>query len=462
MLVALILSCPILTAAEVELHVDFTKTAGILRTLHGVNSGPLNYGGTVDLTAYHRELAIPLTRLHDCHWPNPDVVDIHTAFSDFNADPSLPESYSFSRTDEYLAAIVKAGSRIVFRLGESIEHTPKKYFVHPPPDSEKWAAICIGIVRHYNEGWAGGFKYDIRYWEIWNEPENRPQMWTGTDADYFKLYGTAAKALKARFPELKIGGPAVGNSGKMEAGVFQPTPFVNAFLDYCRRESAPLDFFSWHRYSADPLSFAVRAKAIRSLLDQHGFTKTESHLNEWNYLPQNDWGPMLVGGQGLPREKFFDQIGGAPGAAFSTAVLLSLQDAPLDAANYFTGEIQGFGLFNFYGVPKKTFYAFKAFKTLLATPVRVEVRSSNPNVLVCAGISQEKSAAAVLIANFNASNPVKLLIDQPPWTGGVRCEKWVVDAEHDLKQTWSGALPEAGLELSDLKAPWVCLIKFAK
>ena len=42
---------------------------------------------------------------------------------------------------------------------------------NPPRDPARWAAVCAGIVRHYNEGWAGGFRHDIRYWEIWNEPD---------------------------------------------------------------------------------------------------------------------------------------------------------------------------------------------------------------------------------------------------------------------------------------------------
>ncbi|HLX60213.1 MAG TPA: hypothetical protein VKX17_02915, partial [Planctomycetota bacterium] len=406
-----------------------------------------------------------LTRLHDCHWPNPDVVDIHTLFPDFKADPNLSESYTFSRTDEYVQAIVNAGSGIVFRLGESIEHTPKKYYVAPPADCERWAAICIGIIRHYNEGWAGGFKHNIHYWEIWNEPENRPQMWTGSDADYFTLYAAASRAIKARFPNVMVGGPAVGNTGRIENGKFEPSAFLNAFLDMCARDSLPLDFFSWHHYSSDPLSFAARAKEMRALLDRRGFAKTESHLNEWNYLPRDDWTPMLLGGQGVPREKFFDEIGGAPGAAFSATALLTLQDSPLDAANYYTGEIQGFGLFNFYGVPKKTFYAFKAFKLLLETPNRVSAHSSDGKLAICAGLSQNKSSAQILISSFQSNvTLIKLVIEHAPWNGAVICEKRVVDGTRDLKLVWTGALPAGGaLDLSaELKAPAACLIKLRK
>lgn len=163
----------------------------------------------------------------------------------------------------------------MFRLGESIEHTKKKYHVHPPADPEKWAAVCLGIIRHYNEGWGKGFHHEIRYWETWNEPENRPAMWTGSDEDYFRLYSVAAKAIKARFSQVLVGGPAVGNTGRMIGDTLDPSPFLGKFLTHCRQDSAPLDFFSWHMYTDNPQTLAQRAGAVRRLLDRHGFVKTE-------------------------------------------------------------------------------------------------------------------------------------------------------------------------------------------
>src|SRR6516162_883250 len=80
-------------ATAVEVRVDASRTVGTFRPLHGFNNGPLDVGGTVDLSAYHRALGVPLVRLHDAHWPNPDVVDVHVVFPDQNADPARRESY---------------------------------------------------------------------------------------------------------------------------------------------------------------------------------------------------------------------------------------------------------------------------------------------------------------------------------------------------------------------------------
>ena len=48
----------------------------------------------------------------------------------------------------------------------------------PPKDFEKWAHVCLNIVKHYNGGWDNGFHDQIKYWEIWNEPDGSA-FWTG-------------------------------------------------------------------------------------------------------------------------------------------------------------------------------------------------------------------------------------------------------------------------------------------
>jgi hypothetical protein len=421
-------------ASPVELRIDASRPGQSIRALHGVNSGPLHLGETLDLSADHRELGIPLTRLHDCNWPTPHVVDIHAIFPRFDADASLPASYDFARTDDYLEAIVAAGSGIVFRLGESIEHSKRKYRVHPPADAAKWAAICLGIIRHYNEGWADGFHHKIRYWEIWNEPENRPAMWTGNDDDYYRLYATAAKAIKGEFPDVMVGGPAVGHAGQMQGDRLEPTPFVRGFLQRCRGDGLPLDFFSWHTYTNDPRELARRSHGVRRLLDDHGFSRTENHLNEWNYLPDNDWGPMLTQ-KPLERQAWFRRIHGAEGAAFTAAALMLLQDSPLDVSNFYSADIQGFGLFSEHGVRHKNFYALRAFRMLLDTPQRLPLQGQMPDgVVAMAGINAEKSAITVLIGNASSAEAtLRLRVDRMAWQGESECEVRCVDDRRDLE-----------------------------
>ena len=92
-------------------------------------------------------------------------------------------------------------------------------------------------MRHYNEGWAGGFHHGIRYWEIWNEPENRPAMWSGTDEQFLELYRVTAQTLREEFPGIKIGGAGFGYYGTFDGQELKPSGLCNSFLDRCRRES---------------------------------------------------------------------------------------------------------------------------------------------------------------------------------------------------------------------------------
>jgi xylan 1,4-beta-xylosidase len=358
-------------------------------------------------------------RLHDCHWPNPDVVDIHALFPSFTRDPARAESYDFARTDEYIAAVKATGADVVFRLGESIEHERIRKFVHPPPDPEQWARICLGIIRHYNEGWANGHRHRIQYWEIWNEPDNRPACWTGTDEQFLTLYATAARAIKSAFPALKVGGPGFGYTGDVNGDSFRAGGLFTNFLAFCQRERLPLDFLSWHCYTDNPGELVVRARGIRALLDAHGFTKTESHLNEWNYLPGNTWSPISkTKSNPESRRRFHTEMFGAPGAAFIAAALIQLQDAPLDMANLFHGEVGGFGLFDEYGAPQKNYFAMQAFSEMVRIGSRVPVTPPG-SVQALAAADHASGEAAILLSHTGPGEKAwNVTAANLPWPAG--------------------------------------------
>ncbi len=461
-LLAMLLVAVSLQADTVRLGADFSVHTGAIRPLHGINKGPLVPGGILDVIKEQKELGIPFTRLHDCGWPNPFVVDHHAVFPDPDADPALPGSYDFRLTDEYIDAVRKTGAEPIYRLGESIEHTRVKRHVHPPADTEKWAAVCLGIIRHYNEGWADGFHHRIRYWEIWNEPENRPAMWSGTDDDYLRLYRTTAKAIKQRFPDLKVGGPALGSSGRFVDGEFRPTDFAVDFLAMCRKDGVPLDFFSWHCYAAGPAELSDRARAIRKLLDSKGFTETESHLNEWNHLPGNDWGPISRSGTASARQSTYATMAGAPGAAFVAAALMELQDAPVDICNFFHGETGSFGIFTEQGVPLKVYQAFRAFHGLMETPVRVRTLGAVAGKIAFAGgLAADGREATLLVSNF-AHTCTEIALDWKGfnWIGGVGAEIRIIDATHGFSEVKIRPIRDGlpGLRLA-LKAPAIAMIR---
>ena len=157
-----------------QISVDFSDVLRKMKPMHGVDNGPVTCNFTRDASHLFKEAGIPISRLHDTEYPfgSGEYVDIHCLFKNFDADENDPASYNFALTDLYLKAILDCDTKIIYRLGCSIEHQPIKLHIGPPKDFAKYARICEHVIRHYNEGWADGFHWDIRYWEIWNEPNH--------------------------------------------------------------------------------------------------------------------------------------------------------------------------------------------------------------------------------------------------------------------------------------------------
>lgn len=385
-----------------DIAVDFDNLNGTIKPMHGVCNGPVCYGSLVDVSSYYRELGVPYVRLHDTNWPHPREVDIPQIFTNFDADADDPASYDFRRTDDYLQSILDTGAKIVYRLGTSIEHTKRKYYVHPPSDAAKWARVCVNVIRHYNNGWASGFQHGIQHWEIWNEPDNDPNappekksMWSGTPEQYFDLYKETALAIKAFDPALQVGGFAATSAN--------PT-FNEQFIAYCEANKLPLDFFSWHTYAAHPMRVISNSLAVRRMLDDHSYTATASHFNEWNYAKGDPDTQGFFGDNEYSRMRMYERAKGEEGASFAAAVLISLQDCPVDVANFYdAAPTSWWSLFNQYGVPQKNYYAFRMFRELLNTPERAEaeVVSAAHGLYVLAGTNRETREAALMISNFD-------------------------------------------------------------
>ncbi len=446
------LLCPGTAKSQTRpIDVDFSRVVGTIKPLNGVSGGPIVTRGAFDLSSNFSELGIKHIRLHDVPWMYENAVDINYVFPRFEADVNDPESYDFILTDYYIKSIHSLGAEMTFRLGYSAEwpYHPRIHNV-PPKDFAKWAAICAHIVQHYNQGWDNGYRYNIRYWEIWNEPDIS-NFWTGTAEEYYKLYEVTAQGLKSLDQNLKIGGPTL--AAHLE--------FLEGFLKYCTDHKVSLDFVAWHIYAREPYAVVSKAAKIQELLDKYGFHDVESVLDEWNYFP-GDWDRQEKEAR-YRKDLFETQMGGTPGAAFDASVLIYLQDSPVSIADFYQGTSMFWGgLFDEFGVPRKPYFTFKAFRFLLDTPYRVFTSGSDHNgFAVIAGLSKDKSEATILISNFGTQyTHYKLALQGLPENKTFTYERYVVDSNHDLDLVKPEKLGPSTLTISeDVETPSVCMIR---
>ena len=249
----------------------------------------------------------------------------------------------------------------------------------------------------------------ITYWEIWNEPENHPDdnrnpMFKGPFSEYIRLYGTVAPYLKAKFPHLKIGGyghcgfyAGVGSDNVPAANSSPRTKYFvecsHKFLAAARDNKWPLDFFSYHSYSA-PTEAMRQVRFADEHLNQYGFTadKCERIFNEW-----------------LPYVKH-ENLGSALQAAGVAAELIALQNGPCDVACIYDARC-GVGnyspLFNpLTYKPHKAYYAFTAFNELRKRGTAVAACASGDKNLYVVAAKNEKDAAVMLANDSDKAIPL--------------------------------------------------------
>lgn len=436
--------------------VDFSRSIGDVKLFNSVNKAPLR--NLQRLPRSFAELEVPLVRLHDSPFDTQAVVDINYLFPMFDRDPDDPGSYAFRKTDDYIKAIQDSGSRVYFRLGTSIEHSPNKYFTHAPADLGKWARVCLNVVNHYRKGWANGFEWPIDYWEIWNEPDNGPSMWVGTAQQYYEMYTLTAKAIKQSHPDVKIGGPAIC------------TPHNRAYLDpfftYIKQQGAPLDFFSWHIYTNDPAGMARDAYVAEKLLSEHGLTSAENHCNEWNFLPGGEYWRLLNDPDTQEEaRRMFERLNGAEGAAFDAAAIILAQDSPLNLAMFYTGDSTRFGFYK-DGVPQKNYYVFLAMKHFKTASRRVHIEGNDEKrgLALLAGLAPSGGEAVLLLSNFtHAAQGAAVQLAALPWDGPTGIEVFRLDAQHSLERVRQQSLPAVTeVILPEINSPCVCMVKLHK
>ena len=394
---------PNITSVSVSVSVDPSVIVGPVKPMNAVNNGP-DIGDERQMADF-RILNIPDSRTHDASegYYGQRVVDISDVFPDFCKDPDNPANYDFRETDAYIKTLIDSGSEPFYRLGQTIENqTSAKYNIYPPKDYKKWAKICEHVIMHYNEGWAGGFHYNIRYWEIWNEAdldqtsgrwETNPRTWGGTIDEFHKFYAVAAKHLKKRFPHLKIGGPSY-------CRIQGTRTYFPEFFSYMRDNNVPIDFISWHKYGAEPSVYLMEADLIRGWMKEYGYEDAELILNEWNYRRFKE-----AGGDSTNEIYCRETRRNIKGAAFAGAVMTAMQHAPVDMLMYydFRAGTSWCGFYDYQtGEHTPPYYTFYAWSKLGGDECECKLEGGSGDIYAVASVKDGKTV--LMLTRYNGDN----------------------------------------------------------
>lgn len=243
------------------LIVDYGQETGRLRAFQQMDAG------------------VPAAELWGLEGVRVRGVDVQRIFPDLTADLDDPQSYDFAAADAALAPAARSGVELLVQLeGAGRSHL----------SAARWAEVARHIVMHYNEAWAGGYRYGIRYWEVGYGPGEPPQE-AGSPEPYYELLADTVATLKAHDPTLRVGGPGLTMTAHL--------PYLEGLLAYLAGRGIRPGFVSWpSRYAASPWTPAAMERRLEQLLERHGLADTEVIASEWEPLagqPADTWPASL-------------------------------------------------------------------------------------------------------------------------------------------------------------------------
>ena len=474
-IIALIFLC-VAGVINGAVNVDFAKDIGKMRPeLHSAGFGPQISSYSQLAVDELKSMKLKASRTHDWALLNPSqrVCDYFLMFPLMHLDATKPENYYFDATD-YLLKLTreKLGHEIFFRLGTSIEHSgPDVHFnTKIPEDFDKLAEVFAGTIRHYNEGWANGYRWDIKYWEIWNEPDNLNNMWCLPDGDYgkgatheekvadyhrrnfdrgelfVKFFVTCLKRIKSEFPDVKVGGPALCTWMDYEETIFtnrfprnlsrkyhNTTEYFKSILSACKEAKVAPDFISWHYYGKDPNEVMESISKARRLCDEIGFPKCELILNEWHYR-EHAWSDLRSTDPKV-RETVWSgpaSHNGIDSSCFNLTLLSRFQTSALDQSYYYGCKNVGtWGYKDLFLNKYKVYYGLKLFGEFLHDyPVICSSSSDQKGITVIAAKSKDSSRKAALVTDYRSGlNSLTVKFDDV--AKDAECKILVHDYERD-------------------------------
>lgn len=348
---------------------DFTKTAGPHSTapLMTVGAGRANEGLRADwqqqLATVQKEIGFKYLRFHGLLC---DDMGVYT--EDSKGNPSYNFQYIDSLYDAMLGLHIRPFVELSFMPGKLARGSRTIFWwkgnVTPPKSMEKWNGLINALIEHWKERY-GEAEIGQWYYEVWNEPD-LSAFWSGTHEQYFDLYRNTATTIKSVCPACRVGGPASASEA------LEPE-----WLSFIAREHVPADFESSHTYAVTsgaldsdgnagtvldttPDAIIRRVRNSRNLIGKSATPNLELHYTEWStsYTPSDPIHDQYISAPFI-LEKLRETSKLVQSMSYWT-----FTDIFEEAGPRFTPFHGGFGLMNFQGIRKPSFFAYKFLAAL--------------------------------------------------------------------------------------------------
>ena len=358
------------------IKVDYNKSVGKMNTMFKecVGAGRANEGLRAD---WQQQLALVKK---ECDFK---YIRMHGLLTDdmavYREDSKGNPEYNYQYVDVLFDYILSIDMKPFVELGfmpSALASGNQTIFwwkgnVTPPKDYKKWEDLIRNLTQHFTERY-GADEVKSWYFEVWNEPNLTPGFWTGTQAEYFKLYDYAARGIKSVNPEYRVGGPGTAGAA-----------WESEMIDFCEKNKVPIDFVSTHSYgvgqgfldefgqSGTVLSKdngAVSGDVLQSRKEIAASTKPnlELHYTEWSssYTPADPIHDSYHSVAYILQK--LKQVGNAANS-MSYWVFTDIFEEPGPRFTPFHG---GFGLLNTQGIKKPAYFSYSFLNKLGETELQ--------------------------------------------------------------------------------------------
>ena len=415
-------------------------------------------------------------------------------------------SYDWSRFDRMAELILSNGLKpkvMFFGMPTELAAFPDTVRVRPyggkvgkskPEDYKQWEELCADFTRHVVKKY--GIK-EVKQWTFrcWNEPDGRSFWFTGESdknlhlTEYLKLYDHFANGVKKVHPDIRVGGPALTNSGtfsRPENFRMVLEHFANGINFATGRTGSPLDFISVHVYGAtmdyikaenNPWQYAPSVDYMANFLSLLADIRDQFSVLRGIPIHLEEWGICGAGTTGIMEKPQADIRNSEYGSAFLVALVgrfISMKmenDRNIEAFTYCasgyekipTHDFMGYRTFDTKnGFHKPILNAYKLLSMLAPDIIPVMMDANNKHITAFATSDSKKITIVVTnfqnsrIFNDGQSYPVSLNITQP-WRPGTKVSviHWRIDNDHSnsysvFKKLGSPKLPNP-LEVDAIK-----------